>query len=157
MKIRRDVYVYIGVMVLMLVIIGNALTMRYFSSKMLPLLISGTIFFLAAIQLSRELLTKGEPKASVSEEVTGGGERKETWYGYSLVSAYVIGFFLTIYLLNFIIAIPLFILAYMKTHGTRWRVAITSAIVITVLIYVVFELALDLELYQGLLFTWLGY
>ena len=157
MKMRRETYVYIGVMVLMLVITGNALTMVYFSSKMLPLIISGAIFFLAAIQLSREFLAKTRPEKTLTEEVAGGGERKETWYGYSLVSAYVVGFFLAIYLLNFIIAIPLFTLAYMKTHGTRWRVAITSAIVITVLIYVIFELALDLNLYQGLLFKVLGY
>ena len=152
MKMRKDTYVYIGVMVLMLVIIGNALTMVYLSSKLLPLIISGTVFVLAAIQLSRELLAKNKPKATVTEETMGGGEKKETWYGYSLISIYVIGFFLTIYLLNFIIAIPLFALVYMKKYGTRWRVAIISAVVITVLIYVIFEFALDLNLYQGLLF-----
>ena len=147
-----------GVMVLMLIIIGNALTMQYFSSKMLPLIISGAIFILAAIQLSRGFLARGEPKVTVEDkEITGGGERKETWYGYSLVSAYVVGFFLVIYLLHFIVAIPLFTLVYMKTHDTSWRVAITSTIVITALIYVIFELALDLELYRGLLFRWLGY
>ncbi len=157
MKMRVDAYVYIGVMVLMLVIIGNALTMVYLSSKLLPLIISGIVFVLAAIQLSRELLTKGKPQVTETEEVTGGGEREETWYGYSVVSAYVIGFFLTIYLLNFIIAIPLFTLVYMKKYGTRWRVAITFAVVITVLIYVIFGLALDLGFYQGLLFKALGY
>lgn len=153
---RKDTYVYIGVMVLMLVIIGNALTMVYLSSKLLPLIISGIVFVLAAIQLSREFLARNKPKATVTEETMGGGG-EETWQGYSMVSVYIIGFFVTIYLLNFIIAIPMFTLVYMKKHGTRWRVTIISAAVITVLIYVVFELALNLNLYQGLLFKALGY
>ena len=153
MRMKQDIYIYTGVIVLMLGIIVNALTMEYFSSRMLPLIISGTIFILAAIQLSRGLLARGAPKvAAEDEETKGGGEKKETWYGYMLVSAYVVGFFLLIYLLNFIVAIPIFTLVYMKTHDTKWRVAIPFAIVITVLIYVIFELALNLDLYQGLLF-----
>ena len=157
MRMRRETYVYIGVMVLMLIIIGNALTMVYFSSKMLPLIISGAIFVLAAMQLSRELLVKERAKVTEPEEVTGGGERRETWYGYGLVGTYVVGFFLVIYLINFIVAIPLFICTYMKTHDTSWRVAAITAVVITALIYLIFELALDLALYQGLLFKVLGY
>jgi len=68
-----------------------------------------------------------------------------------------VGFFVAIYLLGFIIAIPLFILAYMKAHGTRWLAAITFAILTPTIIYGIFELALGVVLYRGLLFAWLGY
>jgi len=67
------------------------------------------------------------------------------------------GFFLGIYLLGFLIAIPLFILSYMKWLGTGWRVAITFTLIIPAIIYSAFEVGLHIDLYRGLLLIWLGY
>ena len=158
MKMRGSSYFYIVIMVIMLVIIGLSLRMEYIESKLLPLIIGGLIFVLAAVGLRREILAGDEREATVAggettrREEAGGG-----WRGYLYTGAWVVGFFLAIYLLGFIIAIPLFIFSYMKSYGTRWLVAIIFTILTPLLIYGLFELTLHVILYRGLLFTWLGY
>ncbi|MBA7662014.1 hypothetical protein ES703_70037 [subsurface metagenome] len=81
-------------------------------------------------------------------------EDREGWRGYMVIEAWLVGFVLAIYLLGFFIAIPLFLLSYTKSHGTRWVVAVTCAILIPVFVYSLFEFTLGVELYRGLLFTW---
>ena len=155
MKFKGNSYFLIVIMAVMLVIIGFSLRMEYFESKLLPLVISSAVFVLAATGLVRELKTGVKGKVTATEaKMTEGEKPEEGWRGYLLAGAWVAGFLLVIYLLGFIIAIPSFIIAYMKSHGTRWLVAITSAILTTVLIYVLFELVLGVILYRGLLLTW---
>ena len=155
MKIKGSSYFLIVIMIVMLVIIGFSLRMEYFESKLLPLVISSAVFVLAAIGLGREIKAGIKGEATVTGgETTEREESGEGWRGYLLAGAWVAGFLLVIYLLGFLIAIPLFIIAYMKSHGTRWLVASTSAILTTVLIYVLFELGLGVILYRGLLLTW---
>ncbi len=154
MKIRGSSYFLIVIMIIMLVIIGLSLRMEYFESKLLPLVIGSAVFVLAAIGLGREIMAGGEREATVARgETTTREETREGWRGYLLAGAWVAGFFLAIYLLGFIIAIPVFILAYMKSHGTRWLAAIAFAILSPLVIYGVFELALRVILYRGLLFS----
>ena len=158
MKIKGSSYFFIVIMVIMLVIIGFSLRMEHFESKLLPLVISSAVLILSAIGLGRGILAGDKQGTTVSSgETTTGEEAGESWRSYLLAGAWVAGFFLAIYLLGFIIAIPLFILAYMKMHGTKWLVAITFAILIPLFIYGVFELALKIILYRGLLLSLLGY
>ena len=58
--------------------------------------------------------------------------------------------------MGFIVAIPVFVFAYMKTHGEGWIFAIIAAALTAAAIYGVFEIALKAELYQGILFIWLS-
>ena len=44
----------------------------------------------------------------------------------------------------------------MKRLGARWLTAVISTLLTTGFIYVVFEIALELKLYRGLLLTLLG-
>jgi len=154
MKKREYLYSYIAAIVLALVFMGLSLKMEYFSAKMLPLIISSVVIILAAIGLSRGILARGESgTTAVRDEADNGEGTGESWYRYALVGAWVVGFFLAVYLLGFIIAIPLFVLSYMKTHGTKWRTAITYAILTTGIVYGVFIVALKVYLYEGLLFS----
>ena len=158
MKLRGSSYFFIVIMVIMLVIIGLSLRMEHFESKLLPLIIGTAVLILAVIGLGREILAGGERQITTTEgEATTREETGEGWRGYLFAGAWVVGFFLAIFLLGFLIAIPIFILAYMKLHGTRWLVAIAFAILTPLLIYGIFELALAVILYRGLLLSWLGY
>jgi hypothetical protein len=131
--------------------------MEEFASKLLPLVISSAVFILSAIKLGRDILSRDEQGVTATEGETGGEKgAKGGWLGYLAAGAWGVGFFLAIYLLGFMIAIPLFVLAYMKSHGTRWFVAITFAVLTPLLIYGVFELALRVTLFRGSLFAWLG-
>jgi hypothetical protein len=155
MKIKGSSYLFIAIMIFMLVIIGFSLRMEYLESRLLPLVISSVVFVLAAIGLVRKIMVDVKAEVTVTEGETTIREKPgESWRSYLLAGAWLAGFMLTIYLLGFIVAIPLFILAYMKSHGTRWLVAITFAILTTLLIYGLFELALGVILYRGLVPSW---
>ena len=151
MKIRSDAYSYIAVMAIMLVFIGLSLGMEYFSAKVIPLIIAGISFSLAAIGLAREIWGKAGP--GIINETGGGAEATESWSQYLAIGTWGAGFFLAIYLLGFFIAIALFILSSMKFRGTRWWVAVIFTIITPAFIYGLFELTLQIELYRGLLFT----
>ena len=70
--------------------------------------------------------------------------------------AWIVGFFPATYLLGFVLAIPLFVLGYMKSHGIKLAATITFAVVMATVIYVLFELVLGVDLYKGLLLgAWL--
>ncbi len=154
MKRKDFIYSYIAVIVFSLVFMGLSLGMEYFSAKMLPLVISSVVILLAAIGLSREILARGESGTTTASDETDNGEGAgESWHQYALVGIWLVGLFLAVYLLGFIIAIPLFVLSYMKTHGTKWRTAITFAILTTAIVYGVFVFALKVYLYEGLLFS----
>lgn len=153
MKIKGSSYFYIAIMVVMLVIIGSSLSMKYFESRLLPLVVGSAVFALSAIGLWREIAAENRREATVTRgETVKKKEAGESWRGYLVAGAWLMGFFLTIYLLGYIIAIPLFILAYMKSHGSKWLVATVFAIITSVIIYGVFRLALNIELYRGLIF-----
>lgn len=146
------------IILIMLFIIGWSLFgMEYFESKLLPISIGGIVLVLTLIGLWNELRARGEREitAAVGEKDTGkraiGG-----WGGYLINLAWIAGFVLGIYLLSFIIAIPLFMLSYMRWLGTSWRTAIIFTVLTPAIIYGAFEVVLRIELYRGLLFTWLG-
>lgn len=146
-------YALIAIMITMLVIIGLSLGMEYFKSKLLPLVIASAVFILAAIRLKRELKANDEPETTVSgSEKDERGEAVTDWRQYLLIIAWTVGFFLAVFTLGFFIAIPLFILSYMKRHGMGWFVAITFAIITTAVIYGVFEVVFNIDLYRGLIF-----
>lgn len=161
MRLRGEAYFLIGVIVVMLVIIISALTMPAIESKLFPLMFGGVTLFLASLALSKELLLRRNQKASEApaaaevKDKDSGGEKKESWRGYLVHIAWVAGFILGIYLLGFVISVPLFVLSYMRYLGTRWLTVIISAVVLTLVIHFGFDIALEMELPQGLIFTWL--
>ncbi len=154
MKKRENIFVYMVVMALAVVLIVLSLRMHYFATKAIPLTVSSILFILTAIGLLRGILAKGESGPTAAKVENGDEEEtRESWYAYSLVGAWVLGLFLAIYLLGFIIAIPLFLLSYLKMHGAKWRLAITCAAATTAIVYIVLVLALNVFLYKGLLFS----
>jgi len=160
MKMGANSYTYVAVLVLALVIIALSMQLKYLSTKQLPLIIGGIIFVVAAIGLVRDIRARNKPKTAATNGKTVDEtetEINESWYGYALNGAWVLGFFLGITFLGFILAIPVFLIVYLMVHGMKWYSATIFAVLTSAIVYVVFVLALDLDLYKGLLFIWLGY
>ena len=88
----------------------------------------------------------------IAEETGIGEEVAESWRQYLAIGAWGAGFYVIIFMCGFLIAITLFILSVMKYSGTRLWVAILFAFITLVCVYGLFELALQVELYRGLLF-----
>ena len=139
-------YSLIAIIILMLAVMALSLKMAYFSSKLLPLVIAGMVLFLALIDLARELKKKPDAAAKTTEKVGR----------YTQYLAWIFGFFLAIYVAGFMIAIPLFVGAYMKRHGSGWPATVITAFIYTGIIYAGFELALKTDLYKGKLLMWIG-
>ncbi len=156
MKIKGSSYFLIVIILIMLVTIVASLRMEDFESKFLPLTFASLILVLAVMRLWREIKAGGETAGTTADDETGSASADAVgWRGYLVHGSWVVGFALGIYLLGFLVAIPIFMLAYMRWLGTRWLTVIISAIVTPAILYGLFEIALKTVLYRGLLFTWL--
>jgi len=144
MKPKPGAYFIMVVMAVSLAIVLGALTFPYKSIKILPMIIGSIVFVLAAIALVRELRSKKE---------TRGPEEATSLHSYWSTGAWMVALALAIYLIGFLIAIPLFIIAYLKIQGRGWLKGIIIAGITTPLLYAVFELSLQVRLYRGLLFS----
>jgi uncharacterized protein YqhQ len=120
----------------------------------LPLLLSGIIFVLTAVQLGREILmgrragVEEEPKDQAAEE-----EAKSSFRQNIVIFAWLTGMALSIYLVGFLISIPLFVFSFLKTHGYGWLISAAHAAAAVVVTYVLFIFALQAELYPGIIFS----
>lgn len=137
----------------MLLVIGLSLQMESFKSKLLPLIIGILVFIMAALDLIKSTAAGDGKEVVFSQGVAveaGGVQGRGRRYLYA--ASWVLGFFLAIYSLGFVVAIPLYILAYMKFNGISWTITIVSSAAASAMIYWTFEIVLQLDLYRGLLF-----
>jgi hypothetical protein len=158
MKLSGNSWLYILIMIFMMAVFGVSLSMKYTASKLLPMIVSGIVFVSAAMGLKEDISAAAKANTDSTEGKVGKKKTsKMDWHGNIVQTSWVAAFFLSIYFFGFLISIPVFVLAYMKTFGTRWLVAIIFAVLTPAIIYVVFERAMGVDLYRGALFEWLGY
>jgi hypothetical protein len=137
--------------VVMAAVVTVAFGYPYIQAKLSILFCGGLILVLALVQLSRELRhKKGEEKASESEPKESEPNASVSQYGLEFI--WMVGFGLTIYLLGFIVAIPLCVCAYMKSHGSRWLASIITGVMMSACCYIIFVLFLDMRLHSGIVF-----
>jgi hypothetical protein len=63
----------------------------------------------------------------------------------------MIGFVSAIALFGFIVAIPLFVLSYMRNHGANWQKSFLISVLTLIVIYALFSAVLEVTLHPGLL------
>ena len=155
MKLSGNAGVYIFLQALAIFMIGWSLfAVDYrIESKMLPVLVGGLVLLLATVGLWNEARAR---RANEVAESAGSGSVRETWRGYLVHFGWLAGFLLAIYLVGYLLAIPIFLFSYTRRLGSGFLAAIVSTVMVSTFIYVSFELALDVKLYRGLLFLWLG-
>ena len=150
MRIPPSAYFIIGVLIFTATLILNSLTLGNLQSKLLPLIFSSVVFILAAVQLIKELRTPEEAdEQQMVEEIET--EPADPLWKYWRSGAWIGGFCLAVYLLGFMISIPIFAFSYLKLHGRGWAVSITITAALPIFIYVVFGMFLAVDLYPGLL------
>ena len=154
MKLSGDARVYLFVLAITLFMVVWSLVTDYrFESRILPVLIGGIVILLAAAGLWNEVRAQKPHEAAPD---AGGAFVRETWRGYSVHFGWLTGFLLAIYFVGYLLAIPIFVFSYTRRLGSGFLPAIASALTLSAFIYVSFELALDVKLYRGLLFSWLS-
>jgi hypothetical protein len=101
------------------------------------LVLGGLGVLLALWQFVLELKNNnGAQERSRLEAPVAAAENK---WGNIEIWSWIIGFYLLIILIGFMIAVPLFVLAYGKFYGARWRLAIGLSVVAWSFVYGVFE------------------
>jgi hypothetical protein len=152
-RLSGTAYTLIAIMVIMPLFIAFSMPLSYFASKMLPVLFSSLVFVIAAIALVRDIRKTRRQSAIASQGTTVGAETgtADKFQDYLPFAAWVIAFSLGIYLVGFTISMVLFTGAYMKQHGSSWWGAITTAVIFAAIIYVVFDVLLQSDLYGGLI------
>lgn len=119
-----------------------------------PLLVGILAAILIIIQLGREYF--GKPMSEKAKTSDGGngpaaGFRKN-YLSYIEIAACLIGLLVLVYVLGILIGFVLFIFAYLKLHREGWVLTIALAFGIPAMIYGIFDFALRMELYQGIIF-----
>ena len=153
MKISASAYSLIGVIIISFIFIGLSLQLSAFSSKLLPLIFSGLAIFLAAIKLGTELRNKDKASERGKSEPETGETVDGTNRNYLMAAIWIIGYFIGFFLFGFTVATAVFMLSYLKTHKTRWSIAIIITVITCGSIYSLFALLLRVELYQGWLLS----
>jgi hypothetical protein len=65
----------------------------------------------------------------------------------------MVSFLIMIYVLGFLLGIPLFLFLYLKYQGLGWFRSLGIAAGLIILIYCMFSLLMKMRLYPGLLFS----
>ena len=92
-----------------------------------------------AVELWRELRTKDKsPEVNKEDKAEIQSVAGRT----GIAVGWVLGATLGVYLFGFLVAITLFILAYLKQKGWNWKVSIATAVITTALTYGTFQFAL---------------
>lgn len=160
MKIRSgSIYSLIALMVIMVVVIILTISMQNFKSELLPLTFSVLILILAGIRLRKEILFAGKRTETTEsdDDVIVEQAAVGVWRAYFIAMAWVFGFVLAAYLFGFIPAMALVTILYTRTHGVSWLTSILFTILTPGIIWLAFELALQVTLYRGLIYRLLGY
>ena len=76
------------------------------------------------------------------------GYRRQFFFAFAWIGAFIF----LLWLLGFVVGLPLFVLVYIKTYEEGWRWTIILTIIMFLITYVVFAVLLRIPLYEGLLF-----
>ena len=144
----------IGIMVLSAYAVFAA-TAWPWKAALFPLAIGVPLFCLATTELLWTLFGAPEAQSETMEVAlsTHGGAGRRVL----VATAWILGFFAAIVLLGFPIAVPLFLLLYLKLQGGEgWVLSIVITAAVWALFYGLFDALLHLPFPSGWLLDWLG-
>ena len=122
-------------------------------AALFPLAIGIPLFCLAAAEAAWVLLGAREQKAEAMDfqvATRQGGARRA-----GIAVGWMLGFFAAIVLLGFPIAVPLFVLLYLKLQGGEgWVLSVVMTAVVWGIFYGLFDLLLHLPFPAGWLLGW---
>jgi Tripartite tricarboxylate transporter TctB family len=124
-------------------------------AALFPLAIGIPLFCLAAVEALWTLFGRaetGKNEMEVALTTEAGAQRR-----ILVAVAWMVGFFAAVVLLGFPIAVPLFLLLYLKLQGGEgWLLSIGITLALTAVFYGLFDALLHLPFPAGWLFSWLG-
>lgn len=123
-----------------------AVTLHPLQASLLGLLCGPLLILLGVAQFRKELREARETDGGSRTSATPGVARR---FGQLLI--WMVSLVVGVHLVGFLVAIPVFLLVFLKLHDTGWLSAILIAGITTGTIYGLFEYFLEREFYRGLL------
>ena len=154
-----------GRIVFSLILIGVGLYAAYsatgwkFKAALFPLAVSIPLIILVTAQLLLEIFSKGEVSDSSGMDLEFAADVPPDVARRRAIGAFlwVAGFILTVYLVGFPLAVPIFIFSYLSFQGrVGLPLSVTLTAVAWLFFYGLFQRTLHLPFEDGFIQTWLG-
>jgi hypothetical protein len=125
-------------------------------AALFPLAIGIPLFCLAAAEALWVVLAKEETQTQARDfQLTSS---KDSARHTAVALAWMLAFFAAIVLLGFTIAVPLFVLLYLRVQGGEgWLITIVMTLAVWGIFYGLFDYLLHLPFPTGWLLAWLGF
>jgi putative tricarboxylic transport membrane protein len=123
-------------------------------AKLFPMVIGIPLFCLAAAEVAWILLSKTPEEKTAEDGVPPEVARRRSL----LAAGWILGLLASVVLLGFPVAVPLFVLLYLKLQGREgWGISIAITLGMWGLFYGLFDRLLHLPFPPGWLFSWFGF
>lgn len=139
-----------------LLFFGLSFQYRY-EARIAPMLVSIIAMLCLAIILLKDVLSivkSRNQQAAFKVQDHSKSESDQTATGvndYLKLASWVIGLILGIYLVGLVIAIPIFVLVYLKVHREKWFISISISVAMFLLVWGFFDVLLHVSLFRGIL------
>jgi hypothetical protein len=124
-------------------------------AKLFPLVIGIPLFCLAAAEALWTLFGAGAPEGQAKDFQLSEG--KDSLRLTAVAVGWMLGFFAAVVLLGFPVAVPLFVLAYLKLQGREgWVLSMVMTAAVWGIFYGLFDRLLHIPFPTGWALSWLG-
>ena len=149
------VYFILSVMLLALVFLYFSLQLDVAMARLMPLALSIALLISCGVGLFVELRKKAPDEKAAREAGRARPEGATTaptrTDSVAVTLGWLLGFILLMVLIGFVLAIPVFVVAYMKAHGIGWIKSIMFGLLMGLVTYFVFDIAFGIRLFKGFL------
>ena len=126
-------------------------------TALFPLVISIPLFCLAAAEVAAIVLSGARLSPAKGLQPPTEASDPPAARRTLVTIGWILGFFAVILLLGFLVAVPIFVLLYLRLQGREsWVVSIAMTLAVSGLFYGLFDLMLHLPFSAGWLFSWFG-
>ena len=126
-------------------------------AKLFPLVIGIPLFCLAAVELMFAVFGKGDAGQAADFKLSEGQPREVVLRRTLLASGWILGFFVMVVALGFLVAVPVFVFLYLRLQGREgWVFTTVFTAAVWACFYGLFEMLLHLPFPAGWLLAWPG-
>ena len=149
---KAETWFLIIILLVMTAVIALSSGFPYWQAKLAPLTVCGLVVILGIVQLIKELVRMRAPRRekTPNQDMAEPGERPRA---YVFEAFWMGGFIIAIYLFGMLFSVPLFGIAYMRSHGATWFMSVLIAVALVVFCVGLFTYILDMRLYEGIIFN----
>jgi hypothetical protein len=153
-KINPSALFLIVVTVVMIVFFVASLGYEELRVKLMPMIMSGLTIVLCLIALVNDLRSgaKGTMPTDDDGDVIEDEEKIKTPLGaYFKAFGWMLALIIGAYFVGILISFPIWMAVFLWKYGYKWWVAVLNAALLIVIVYAVFTIGLQINLYPGLL------